>query len=65
MLAASVRAAEPEPMLGLTPNSQGCKVGAMTITRRRSWGAALVLACLAWALIGLPVLACALGWVLR
>lgn len=27
----------------------------------RTW----VLACLAWVLIGLPVLACALGWVLR
>jgi hypothetical protein len=24
-----------------------------------------VLSCLAWVLIGLPVLACALGWVLR
>ena len=52
-------------MLGLTLNSQGCKVGAMMITRRRSWGAALVLSCLAWVLIGVPVLACALGWVFR
>jgi biotin transporter BioY len=65
VLAGPVRTAEPEPVLVLTRNSQACKVGAMRMTRRRSWGAAAVLSCLAWVLIGLPVLACALGWVLR
>lgn len=37
----------------------------MRMTRRRIWGAAVVLSCLAWVLIGLPVLACALGWAFR
>jgi hypothetical protein len=35
------------------------------MTRRKAWGLALVVSCLGWLVIGLPVLACALGWLAR
>lgn len=50
-------------MLGLTPCRIACKVTVMRI--ERSWPRVVVLACLGWLLIGLPALACGLGWALR
>jgi hypothetical protein len=35
------------------------------MTRRKAWGLALVVSALLWLAIGLPIAACALGWVLR
>lgn len=71
MLAAPVRGPEPEPVLVLTLNSQACKVKAMRAKRGGGrvqyvfgWRT-LVVGCLAWLFVGLPLVACALGWVLR
>lgn len=51
VLAGSVRAAEPEPVL--------------VMTERPGCGAAVALWCLAWIVVGLPVAACVIGWVFR
>lgn len=55
----------------MTLNSQACKVKAMRAKRGGGrvqyvfgWRT-LVVGCLAWLFVGLPLVACALGWVLR
>lgn len=60
MLAGPLRGSEPEPVLVMTPGYR-TRPGR---SAESTWARLVVLGCLVWLVVILPVLACALGWAL-